>query len=199
MDGRMDGCEEQGHKIEPPSLVLLNSPKIGIHARCSPPSRYSASNRPCNSHSSYASSFSPVTRCSCGAQRQSSTLDGRISTQQLATLMASPSAAADWLLTNSPRCINMQVSVVSSAGWQVDGHVQRKTGRQSGHGDRGRGMGGGGEATASRVGRRADQMGAVNQIKRAVPLDGAQNPKQKAKLNLTLRRFFFFSIISMTK
>lgn len=94
----MDGCEEQGHKIEPPSLVLLNSPKIGIHARCSPQSRYSASNRPCNSHSSYASSFSPVTRCSCGAQRQSSTLDGGISTQQLATLMASPSAAADWLL-----------------------------------------------------------------------------------------------------
>lgn len=67
MDGWMDGCEERGHKIEPPSLVLLNSPKIGIHARCSPQSRYSASNRPCNSHSSYASSFSPVTRCSCGA------------------------------------------------------------------------------------------------------------------------------------
>lgn len=147
MDGWMDGCEEQGLKIEPPSLVLLNSPKIGIHARCSPQSRYSASNRPCNSHSSYASSFSPVTRCSCGAQRQSSTLDGRISTQQLATLMASPSAAADWQLTNSPRYINIQVSVVSSAGWQVDGHVQRKTGRQSGQGDREKGMGGGGAAS----------------------------------------------------
>lgn len=144
MDGWMDGCEEQGHKIEPPSLVLLNSPKIGIHARCSPQSRYSASNRSCNSHSSYASSFSLVTRCSCGAQRQSSTLDGGISTQQLATLMASLSAAADWLLTNSPRCINMQVSVVSSAGWQVDGHVQRKMGRQSGHGDREKGIGGDG-------------------------------------------------------
>lgn len=123
-DGWMDGwMEEEGHKIEF-CLVLLNSLKIGIHAKRGPLSRQSHSNWPCNSHSSHASSFTghPQHMWSPEAERNTQRRDHHLGIHVM--LMALSFTSCRCLLMNP---INKQTGLCHL--------VSRLTGRQT-SGDR---------------------------------------------------------------
>lgn len=72
VDSGLEGSDVWGHTIEP-GLVLLNSLKIGIHAKRGPSSRLSHYNRPCNCHSSHTPSTT-VTHHACKTQTRSAAL-----------------------------------------------------------------------------------------------------------------------------